>query len=215
MDIVVKLTREENISYYGKDEITIDLEEYLRGVVASEIGNTHIEACAAQAIVSRTFALNTINSIGYITDKSSTHQAFRASRLKGYDNAYKGVEMTRGKVVMYNGKLAKVYYSSSNGGYTTSSKIRWGGDYPYLIGQRDNYDNGKGNGHGVGLSQTGIKNRAKDGHGYLQMISFYFPGTDVTTMDTNELLIKCATENEAKRLVSLLGNGEIIHERGE
>lgn len=47
MIIKVKLSREENLTYYGAEEIEIDLEEYLRGVVPSEIGNAHIEACAA------------------------------------------------------------------------------------------------------------------------------------------------------------------------
>jgi peptidoglycan hydrolase-like amidase len=45
--IKVKLFREENIKYYNATEIEIELEEYLRGVVPSEIGNAHIEACAA------------------------------------------------------------------------------------------------------------------------------------------------------------------------
>jgi peptidoglycan hydrolase-like amidase len=47
MNVKVKLTREENISYFNATEIEIDLEEYLKGVIPSEIGNAHIEACAA------------------------------------------------------------------------------------------------------------------------------------------------------------------------
>jgi peptidoglycan hydrolase-like amidase len=45
--IKIKLSRQENIDYYKSSEITLDLEEYLKGVVPSEIGNAHIEACAA------------------------------------------------------------------------------------------------------------------------------------------------------------------------
>ena len=63
------------------------------------------------------------------------------------------MEQTKGKVLYYNGKLAKCYYYASNGGQTTSSKERWGGDYPYLISQPDEFDKGPKNGHGVGLSQ--------------------------------------------------------------
>jgi len=47
VDIKVKLSREENIQYYGATEITIDIEDYLLGVVPSEIGNANVEACAA------------------------------------------------------------------------------------------------------------------------------------------------------------------------
>lgn len=73
MDIKIKLSREENIKHYGAIEITIDLEDYLLGVVPAEIGNANVEACAAQAIASRTYAVNTIKDNGYITDKSSVH----------------------------------------------------------------------------------------------------------------------------------------------
>jgi peptidoglycan hydrolase-like amidase len=56
--IKIKLSRQENIDYYKSSEITLDLEEYLKGVVPSEIGNAHIEACAAQAIAARNFTVN-------------------------------------------------------------------------------------------------------------------------------------------------------------
>ena len=198
MIIKVKLTREENISYYGSPEIEIDLEDYLKGVVPSEIGNAHVEACAAQAVAARNYTMTKINSKGYITDKSSTDQAFRASRLTGYPNAYEGVEKTRGQMLYYNNKIARCYYSNSNGGRTTSSKERWGGNYPYLISQDDPYDTGNGNGHGVGLSQIGAKNRAKDGHTYQEILAFYFPGTilegDTNTMTIERFLLQWMTE---------------------
>lgn len=134
MEILVKLSREENITYYGKSEIQIDIEDYLKGVVPSEIGNALVEACAAQAVAARNYTVNKVNSKGYITDQSSIDQAFRASRLTGYPNAYEGVEKTKGQLLYYNDKLAQCYYSNSNGGQTLSAKERWGGtDYPYLI----------------------------------------------------------------------------------
>ena len=87
MNVKVKLPREENISYFNATEIEIDLEEYLKGVVPSEIGNAHIEACAAQAVAARNFAVSKLKTRGYITDQSSSDQAFRASRFTGYPNA--------------------------------------------------------------------------------------------------------------------------------
>ena len=47
------------------------IEEYLKGVVSAEVGNAHVEVCAAQAVCARTYAMTKINSKGYITDKSS------------------------------------------------------------------------------------------------------------------------------------------------
>lgn len=179
MNITIKLYNDKNIKFYNSNEITIDLEEYLIGCVAAEIGNAPLEACKAQAVASRTFALNAIKSKGYITDKSSSDQAFRSERLTGYPNVIQAIKNTEGEVLYYNGKLAKAYYSSSNGGYMISAKTRWGGDLPYSVSGVDKYDDGKGNGHGVQLSQVGAKNRAKAGFGYKQILSFYYPGTDI------------------------------------
>jgi stage II sporulation protein D len=36
---------------------------------------------------------------------------------------------------------------------------------------------GLGNGHGVGLCQWGAKQRALDGFGYAEILSYYYPGT--------------------------------------
>lgn len=38
---------------------------------------------------------------------------------------------------------------------------------------------GKGYGHGVGLSQYGASNMAKDGKDYKEILNFYFPGTNL------------------------------------
>lgn len=212
MLIKIKLSRQENIDYYKSSEITLDLEEYLKGVVPSEIGNANIQACAAQAVAARNFAVNTVKNKGYITDKSSIDQAFRASRLTGYPNAYKGIEMTAGELLYYKNKIAKCYYSSSNGGRTTSSKDRWGGtNYPYLISQNDPYDKGNGGGHGVGLSQNGAKNRAAAGHSYKDILSFYFPGTVLVKQEENYVKIKCKNESEAIWLKNVL-KGRLFYE---
>lgn len=183
MEIKVKLSIKRNIEFYGKTEIPIDLEDYLVGCVAAEIGNAPLEACKAQAVASRTFALNAIKSKGYITDKSSVDQAFRVERLTGYPNAAAGVKETAGEVLYYGGKLAKAYYSSSNGGYMISTKTRWGGELPYSVGGADPFDKGDGRGHGVGMSQTGAKNRAKAGHNYKQILDFYYPGTKIEIIE--------------------------------
>jgi hypothetical protein len=45
MNITVKLYNDKNIKFYGSNQITIDLEEYLVGCVAAEIGNAPLEAC--------------------------------------------------------------------------------------------------------------------------------------------------------------------------
>jgi peptidoglycan hydrolase-like amidase len=47
MKVLISFSRDENIKYHGANEVELDLEEYLKGVVPSEVGNAHIEACKA------------------------------------------------------------------------------------------------------------------------------------------------------------------------
>lgn len=59
MKIKVKITTATNTKYYGCASGTIkeiELEDYIKCVVASEIGNASLEACKAQAVACRTFA---------------------------------------------------------------------------------------------------------------------------------------------------------------
>lgn len=185
MLIKVKLTRSENLDYYGKDEIEIDIEEYLKGVVPAEVGNAALEAGKAQAVAARTFALYRYQTKGSISDKSSTDQAFRTSRFsKSYARAHQAVEETKGEVLYYNNKIVtNAHYSAMNGGRTYSSEEKWGGKRAYLIAQEDPWDyavsKGKKNGHGVGMSQTGAKYAASIGVKYDAILAFYYPGTEI------------------------------------
>ena len=185
MDILVKLTRQENIAHYGKNEVLLDIEEYLNGVVPSEIGNAALEASKAQAVAARTFALYRYKANGSISDDSSKDQAFRVSRFSSaYSRAHQGVSETKGEVLYYNNKLvSNAHFSASNGGRTYSSEERWGGKRDYLIAREDPWDyavtGGKKSGHGVGLSQAGAKYAASIGKGYREILNFYYPGTEI------------------------------------
>lgn len=185
MLIKVKLTRSENLDYYGKDEIEIDIEEYLKGVVPAEVGNAALEAGKAQAVAARTFALYRYQTKGSISDKSSTDQAFRSSRFSSsYARAHQAVEETKGELLYYNNKIVtNAHYSAMNGGRTYSSEEVWGGKRAYLIAQEDPWDyavsQGKKNGHGVGMSQTGAKQAASLGFKYDEILAFYYPGTEI------------------------------------
>lgn len=93
--------------------------------MASEIGNAHIEACKAQAVVARTYAYPYAQSGKPITDSGSKHQAYRATRYDKckYPNACNATEQTKGIVLMYNSNVIPTCsYSASNGGRTTSSE---------------------------------------------------------------------------------------------
>lgn len=183
MKITLCLSRKENIDYYKSSTVTIDIEEYLRGVIPAEIGNASIEACRAQAVASRTFALIKHKKGSKITDKSSSDQAFRISKAtSAYSNALQAIEDTKGQVLYYNNQLITTCsYSNSNGGRVKSSKEVWGGERAWLVSKPDPYDHGPGNGHGVGMSQCGAKEMANQGFNYKQILDFYYPGTNIVS----------------------------------
>lgn len=137
------------------------MEDYLKGVVPAEIGNSHKEACKAQAIASRTYAWKYQKQDGSI-NPDEVDQAYREDRKNdaAYSNAHKAVDETSGLVLCFGGQVIDpAAFSASNGGKTTSSETRWGGYRPYLIEQEDPWDlaatGGKKRGHGVGMSQEG------------------------------------------------------------
>ena len=107
---------------------SMKLEEYIAGVVAGEMKNDWpLEALAAQAIIARTFTLEAMESKGGVPDRgtqaSTDIKEFQAYNAKAInDNVKKAVEMTRGQVITYQGKLAKTWFHASAGGITTSAK---------------------------------------------------------------------------------------------
>lgn len=187
MKIKVLITKKENADFYCvllDSIIEIPLDEYLNGVVSSEIGCKYIEACKAQAIAARTFAWSCVTSGRVISDDSSIAQCFNALRAwdPAYSIAHQAVKETDGVLIWHDGKpISTCVYSASNGGKTTSSEARWGRALPYLIEQHDPYDLavscGKKRGHGVGMSQLGAQQAAKEGLSYEEILRFYYPGT--------------------------------------
>lgn len=176
--IRIKCTRDND------REQSMEFEEYIFGVVASEIGNAPLEACKAQAVAARTTALPYVNNDKVIPDVGV--QAFRLDRINEikYPTAKEAAQQTIGEALYYNGSLlSPCSFSSSNGGKTTSSEARWGGYRAYLIEQNDPYDyavtQGKKTGHGVGMSQLGAKEMARQGLSYLDILSFYYPNTEI------------------------------------
>lgn len=116
----------------------VDLEDYLRGVVPSEMpASWPIEALKAQAVIARTYAAARINSAAAY-DLCATEQCQVYTGLTreapGSDAA---IAQTRDLVVSWSGGLARTYFSADSGGYTASAGEVWGNDLPYLVAQPD------------------------------------------------------------------------------
>lgn len=192
MNVKVRLTVASNLTKFNvpKDTIVdIEIEEYLKAVVASEIANSHLEACKAQAIAARTFAMRIMKNRGYLYD-NTTDQAYIHSRNNAtlYPNAIKAVEDTFGEILQYKGHLILyAAYGASNKGHTVAYK-----NYPYLTAYPDPWDVAETEkrraageqirvGNRIGLSQYGARWAANNGKGYREILSFYYPHTDIAS----------------------------------
>lgn len=184
--IQVLIERQENADFFNVPINTVkevSIEHYVAAVVASEIGNSSIEACKAQAVAARSYALSHKQPISDLSTKAQAYRAVRVNASK-YPNAIQAAMDTAGEILTYNNKPISAVYSSSNGGRTYSSKEHWGNEVPYLIAQEDEWDKAAGspkNGHGVGMSQKGAIYAAKQGISYKDILAFYYPNTTLVS----------------------------------
>ena len=134
------------ISVLVDGEITIlDLEEYVAGVVLSEMpASFDMEALKAQAVAARTYAMKTCKDgkkhAGAVCDSHSCCQGYMTAEeylQRGWHEKYvkrvqQAVAETAGQVLTYEGELIRATYFSCAGGYTEAALAVWGREYPYL-----------------------------------------------------------------------------------
>ena len=131
--------------------IEIELDEYLYGVVSSEMGTSYrengktkevgIEALKAQAIASRSYAVYNIQHAkydGYDMTTTTSDQVYKAGNVK--DIVKEAVDATSGQVMTYDGAVISAYFFSTSGGHTESSENVWPSALPYCRGVEDPYE---------------------------------------------------------------------------
>ncbi len=120
----------------------VDIEDYLKSVVPSEISNrAPIAAIEAQSIAARTYAIRNIDR----HLKKETYNLCDTVHCQAYLGILKensapnsAIKSTEGKILVYDNSPANTVYHSNCGGYIISSQTAWGGlDVPYLIGHYD------------------------------------------------------------------------------
>ncbi|WP_300679183.1 SpoIID/LytB domain-containing protein [Nocardioides sp.] len=135
-----------NAPYSGRDHDTVNvvsLEDYLKGVVASEMpASWKPAAVQAQAVAARTYA---VYSRAH-TSKSRQFQICDSTACQVYKGvagevaaATAAIKATAGKTLMYGGKPAFTQFSSSSGGWTVAGTVA------YQKAMADPYDNWTGN----------------------------------------------------------------------
>lgn len=128
----------------------INLEEYVVGVVAAEMPvSFNSEALKAQAVVSRTFAMNKYSQ-GITLINSTSHQLYKnkeeQKELWGdsfeiyYNKIKNAVYDTKGIVMKYDGEYIEALYHAISNGTTESPKYIWGSNLEYLQSVSSSWD---------------------------------------------------------------------------
>jgi stage II sporulation protein D len=120
---------------------TLPLEQYVDGVVPSEMSSTwQPDALEAQAVASRSFALASRRQGGPFDVYADTRSQAYLGVAAETPEATAAVDATKGQVLMYGTRVATTVFSSSTGGWTQSAADAWGGSRPYLVSVKDPYD---------------------------------------------------------------------------
>ncbi len=115
----------------------IDIEEYLKGVLKSEMSPAWPkEALKAQAVLARTYALAEKRHGAYdLCDE--THCQVYGGTADESTAITQAVNETKGQILTYGGAPAQIYYFSDSGGMTTGAETVWGTAVPYLTAKAD------------------------------------------------------------------------------
>lgn len=121
----------------------IDMEEYVKGVVPSEMSAAwHPEALKVQAVATRTYALyQRVSNAGREFDvvASTQDQVYRGRQ--GVDERVQhAVESTRGIIITYQNAPILAAFSSTAAGPTEDAMNVWSKDLPYLKGVECPFD---------------------------------------------------------------------------
>jgi SpoIID/LytB domain protein len=119
----------------------LGLEQYLRGVVPSEMpSNWPPEALKAQAVAARSYALANLAKGRpfdlYGDTRSQVYGGIAAESPAASD----AVAATSGEVVLFRGAVADTLFFSTSGGRTASALESTGTAVPYLVPVSDPYD---------------------------------------------------------------------------
>jgi stage II sporulation protein D len=141
-----------SIVYKNNKEESLDLEEYVLGVVACEMpASFEIEALKAMAVAARTFALykittnknyklsTTTKDQCYIT-KEKMKKNWGSNFEKNYNKILKAVKNTSNQYMTYNDKVIIAFYFSISNGYTENCENVFSQKLSYLRSVSSSWD---------------------------------------------------------------------------
>lgn len=178
----------------------MDLEEYIKGVVAAEMpASFHIEALKAQAIAARTYTVKRMKLLEGKPNKDhpevdvcsdSTHcqawisqEQFKENLKKNFgmfgykkylNRVSQAVEDTRGLILVYDDRPIDPLFHSTSGGFTENSEEVFSAKVPYLRSVASPYEK-----HSPKLIST-IDMKAND---FVKVLKAKFKGLDMDVKD--------------------------------
>jgi MYXO-CTERM domain-containing protein len=195
--------------------ITLELEEYLKGVLPKEIGTSFpAEAQKAQAVAARTYTISYTKGGTKAICTTTACQVWSSTHYASTDQA---VEDTKGQVAVYTGsdtaykdKLAGGYFAASCGGATVNSEDGGWNFRPFLRGVTC-IENKTGScsaicqpstcgnarcpsshptcwgifGHRIGLCQRGAQAMAKCNKTHLEIVRHYYADTEIANVGSD------------------------------
>ena len=161
--IDVDISKPDLIKAYNlktNEVIVIDFEEYLKGVVASEMpAEFNFEALKAQAVTARTYLLYKLKKFpdGQPEHKdapictgthcqvwNSKEDLIKSHDAEWYDKYWgkieEAVNSTHGQILIYEGKIIEPLFHSTSGGRTENSEDVFSASVPYLRSVESPYE---------------------------------------------------------------------------
>ena len=159
----IEVQEPELIKVYNNktnEVMVIDFEEYLKGVVASEMpAEFNIEALKAQGVTARTYLLYRLKKYPngqpehmdapvctgiHCQVWSSKDELVQSHDAGWYDKYWSKIEdavqSTRGQILTYDGKIIEPLYHSTSGGRTENSEDVFSAAVPYLRSVESPYE---------------------------------------------------------------------------
>jgi len=203
--------------------IQMELEEYVKGVVAAEMpGEFHIEALKAQAVASRTYAIS--RSLNYQEGHPDhieaplctgihcqaylTLEELNAIHAKGWEEKYwskieEAVNSTKGLVLYHNDEIIEPLYHSTSGGMTEDALDVFAVDLPYLKAVESPFEEDAPRFRSV-VTMTGDE--------FVDKLRRKYPGANITKENLSDK-IKLVERTKSGRIKKLAIDGTVINGR--
>lgn len=193
------LDNSKTVTIYRKNGtvLELDLEEYLIGVVGAEMpASFDMEALKSQAIISRTYALRSMEIGRKLTDDVSTqvykdNDELRIQWSSSYDKYYakvkEAVSSTKGLAIYYDNSYIDALFFSTSNGKTEDPKYVWGSEKPYLKSVDSSWDK-ESNGY--------LRENAKDLENVLEILGVDSSDFNILSRDESGRVLEISVGNK-------------------